>query len=151
MSGITHHAFTRAHTHASHNTHLISYKNRQVESGLSQNKYSTDILQCSNQFKMMDPAVVCHGNCLETPGPPNPPQAQPQVLAQFGLKVCLFPKSEKQKTEKSITNNNNGRLSSCPSRVLISHPRLLCMNVNGCNESMQNRIINYVFHWSFLP
>lgn len=100
MSGITHHAFTRAHTHASHNTHLISYKNRLVESGLSQNKYSTDILQCSNQFKMMDPAVVCHGNCLETPGPPNPPQAQPQVLAQFGLKVCFSASSQKVKNKK---------------------------------------------------
>ena len=38
-----------------------------------------------------------------------------------------------------------------PSRVLVSHSRLFCMNVNACSESMQNGIINHSFHRFFLP
>lgn len=48
-------------------------------------------------------------------------------------------------------NNQQWQTSSPPSWVLISHSRPLCMNVNGCSESMQNRIINHVFHGFFLP
>lgn len=41
--------------------------------------------------------------------------------------------------------------STSPSWVLISHSRPLCMNVNRCSESMQNRIINHIFHGFFVP
>lgn len=52
----------------------------------------------SNQCEVMDLTVVCHGNCLETPGPPKFPQA-----AAMGLCTVLF--KGLPKPPQNITNN----------------------------------------------
>lgn len=120
-----------------------SQTGEQKEGCLKKSTIQIKLMWRRNQCKVMDPAVVCHGNFLETPGPPKPLQAQPRVFVWFALKAFHSP-FQKKGTKQQQT-------SSHPSWVLISHSRPLCMNVNGCSESMQNRIINHVFHRFFLP
>lgn len=71
------------------------------------------------------------------------------AVTPIGPTLCLpfhdlFQSHSSNKTNKPM---NIGSSLQVP----VLHTRLLCMNVIECSESMQNRIINDVFHWFFLP
>lgn len=83
----------------------------------------------------MDLGVVLYGNCLRTPDGPKVPLAQLWLSVLKGCR-CLPLKKQQWKASSPL------------SRELISHSCPLCMNVNGCSESMQNRIKKF---WILRP
>lgn len=73
-----------------------SQTGEQKEGCLKKSTIQIKLMWRRNQCKVMDPAVVCHGNFLETPGPPKPLQAQPRVFVWFALKAFHSPFQKKR-------------------------------------------------------
>lgn len=104
-----------------------SQTGEQKEGCLKKSTIQIKLMWRRNQCKVMDPAVVCHGNFLETPGPPKPLQAQPRVFVWFALKAFHSPFQKKEP--------NNSRLLLIPPGYWFHiHVHYAWMSMDAVNQ-----------------